>query len=72
MTSLKWRRYIERYVTLFGATKTFQPIHTALQGKFALKDDLNQFCGAICMFTRFVSNISVYRIIWKPIRYVQN
>ena len=61
MTSLKWRRYIERYVTLFGATKTFQPIHTALQGNFALYDDLNQFCGAICMFSRFVSNISMYR-----------
>ena len=72
MTSLKWRRYIERYATLFGATKTFQPTHTALQGKFALYDHLNQFCGAICMFSRFVSNISVYRIIWKPIRYVQN
>ena len=24
------------------------------------------------MFSRFVSNISVYRIIWKPMRYVQN
>ena len=72
MTSLKWRRYIERYVTLFGATETFQPIHTALQGKFALYDDLNQFCGAICMFSRFVSNMSAYRIIWKPIRYIQN
>ena len=58
-------------MTLFGATKTFQPIHTALQGEFALYDDLNQFCGAICMFSRFVSNISVYRIIWKAIRYVQ-
>ena len=54
MTSLNWRRYIERYVALFGATKTFQPIDTALQGKFALYDDLNQFCGAICMFSRFV------------------
>ena len=42
-------------MTLFGATKTFQPIHTALQGKFALYDDLNQFCVAICMFSRFVS-----------------
>ena len=50
MTSLKWRRYIERYVTLFGATKMFQPIHTALQGKFALYDDLNQFCGAYVCF----------------------
>ena len=50
-------------MTLFGATKTFQPIHTALQGKFALYDDLNQFCGAICMFSRFVSNISVFGII---------
>ena len=27
-------------MTLFGATKTFQPIHTALQGKFALYDDV--------------------------------
>ena len=37
-------------MTLFGATKTFQPIHTALQGKFALYDDLNQFCGANVCF----------------------
>ena len=42
------------------------------KGKLALYDDLNQFCGAICMLSRFVSNISVYRIIWKPIRYVQD
>ena len=42
------------------------------KGKLALYDDLNQFCGAICMFSRFVSNMSVYRIIWKPMRYVQN
>ena len=52
-------------MTLFGNTKTFQPIHTALQGKFVLYDDLNQFCGAICMFSPFVSNISMYRIIWN-------
>ena len=43
MTSLKRRRYIERYVTLFGATKTFQPIHTALQGKFAYTTILISF-----------------------------
>ena len=33
MTSLKWRRYIERRVTLFGATKTFQLVHTVIQRK---------------------------------------
>ena len=33
MTSLKWRRYIERHVTLFGATKTLQLVHTVIQRK---------------------------------------
>ena len=46
--------------------------HCITREKLALYDYLNQFCGAICMFSRFVSNFSVYRIIWKPIRYVQN
>ena len=72
MTSLKWRRYIELYVTLFGAQRRFNRSTMHYKGKLALYDDLNRFCGAICMLSRFVSNISVYRIIWKPIRYVQN
>ena len=62
MTSLKWRRYIERHVTLFGTTKTLQLVQTVIQGKLAFYDDLYQFCDVICMFSRFVSNISVYRI----------
>ena len=51
MTSLKWQRYAERYVTLFGATKTFQPFHTAIQRKTCF---IRQFISVFDAIRRFL------------------